>query len=63
MLIHPKYDFNTLSGIERIKLPEKSVPMQESPEYMLQLEDSNHFGAGNDELAFVCLRKPNELMS
>lgn len=56
------YDFDTLEGIQHIKMPKQSVDMHHSPEYMLQLAATRHFDEGNDELAFACLRKSNELM-
>lgn len=56
------YDFDTLEGTQCIKMPKQSVDMHDSPEYMLQLAATRHFDEGNDELAFACLRKSNELM-
>lgn len=61
------YDFNTVEGIGKIKIPKYS-PLKgvESPvnniEYILQRKATEHKKNGRMDLAIACLRKSNEIM-
>ena len=61
------YDFDTLSGIEKIT-PPKYSPLKglESPvnniEYILQRKATEHKKNGRMDLAIACLKKSNEIM-
>ena len=61
-------DFNTVEGIEKIKIPKySSLKGVESPvdniEYILQRKATEHKKNGRMDLAIACLKKSNEIMS
>ncbi|MCM1221611.1 MAG: tetratricopeptide repeat protein [Lachnospiraceae bacterium] len=61
----PKYDMDTLAGINAIPVPAKNyntgVPTKDCIYYVLQRKATAHKKAGNVDLAIACLRKSNEL--
>lgn len=66
IFLREKYDFQTLEGINSIKIPSyKPLQGMSSPvnnvEYILQKKATEHKKNGRMDLAIACLRKANEI--
>lgn len=66
IFLREKYDFQTLEGINSIKIPNyKSLQGMSSPvnnvEYILQRKATEHKKNGKMDLAIACLKKANEI--
>ena len=66
IFLREKYDFQTLEGINSIKIPNyKPLQGMSSPvnnvEYILQRKATEHKKNGKMDLAIACLKKANEI--